>query len=67
MSLSEENARLSSELSSLKQNGSVNGMSNGDEIDTQQLQTTIRELTAHVRYSRSYDVLSIFLLPVIRR
>lgn len=48
VSLSEENARLSTELSSYKQNGSVNGDTtpnkpheNGDGIDVQQL-------TAHV-------------------
>ena len=50
MSLSEENARLTAELDSLRQTGDINGSDhiNGDDRDTQQLQATIRELTSHV-------------------
>lgn len=50
MGLSEENARLSAELDALKQAGDVNGLSNGDDKDTEQLKSTIQDLTAHVRH-----------------
>ncbi|KAF6020149.1 hypothetical protein EB796_021522 [Bugula neritina] len=55
VSLSEENARLSTELSSYKQNGSVNGDTtpnkpheNGDGIDVQQLTAHLQQYRAAV-------------------
>lgn len=57
MSLSEENAKLSSQLETVKQNGTSPGaekpsdLTNGDTSadDMVKLQTHIQELNAHVR------------------
>ena len=62
MSLSEENARLQSELESLRSSppgGGGSGLTNGDTLeDVVKLQSHVQELTAHVscRLSRIYIV-----------
>lgn len=50
MSLSEENARLLSELQSVQQNGVHTSNHNNDDtsVNLHELETRIRELTAHV-------------------